>query len=109
MCSGEPGRQTYRKMVPTVASCRGHTGTFETQDRVGNCGMRKEGVRRDLTEGVIISPIQGENSVFPPREPVALPVVTTEAGNLASLSHLHFNLNISLSRVNGYSNFVIFK
>lgn len=69
--------------------------------------MRKEGVRRDLTEGVIISPIQGENSVFPLREQVALPVVTTEAGNLASLSHLHFNLNISLSRVNGYSNFVI--
>lgn len=30
-----------------------------------------------------------------------------EAGNLASLSYLHFILNISLSRVNGYSNFVI--
>lgn len=49
----QEGRPT-RKMLPTVASCRGHTGTFETQDRVGNCGMRKEGVRRDLTEGVII-------------------------------------------------------
>lgn len=35
-------------------------------------------VRRDLTEAVIINAIQGENSVFPLRGPVALPVVKLE-------------------------------
>ena len=38
----QEGKPT-RKMVSSEASCKGHTGTFETQDRVGNRGMRKEG------------------------------------------------------------------
>jgi len=38
----QEGKPT-RKMVPSRASCKGHTGTFETQDRVGNYGMRKGG------------------------------------------------------------------
>lgn len=63
--------------------------------------MKEGGARRDLTEGVIVSPLGRENAVFPPKGPVTLLAVATEAGSLVSLFHLHFNLNTSLSLVNG--------
>lgn len=78
LCSGEPGRQTYKEDgIFRGFMQRAHWHIWDP-GQSGQSWDEEGRVRRDLTEGVIISPIQGENSVFPLTGPVAIPVVKLE-------------------------------